>query len=252
MRIDWWTLALQTVNVVVLIWLLSRFFFRPVADIIAKRQEQANKLLSDAAAARREAEDVQADAEKMRAEIAAERDRLVAEARKAARAEKENLLGQASQEVAKLRSEADAAIARDRAAADRAMIERASELSADIAQRLLARVGAKVALSAFLDGLCQELRALSSDVREGLTATPTDQPIEVVTARLLSNEETEQVCGALREVFGANLPVAFRSDAAVVAGIELHGRNTIVRNSWRADLDRIRAELGSERHRRES
>jgi hypothetical protein len=29
----------------------------------------------------------------------------------------------------------------------------------------------------------------------------------------------------------------------LIAGIELHGPATIVRNSWRADLDRIREEL---------
>ena len=50
MRIDWWTLALQTVNVLVLIWILGRFFFRPVMDIVVKRQQEANKLLADAAA----------------------------------------------------------------------------------------------------------------------------------------------------------------------------------------------------------
>jgi len=29
MTIDWWTLGIQTVNVVILIWLLERFFWRP-------------------------------------------------------------------------------------------------------------------------------------------------------------------------------------------------------------------------------
>ena len=46
---------LQTVNVVILVWLLGRFFCRPVVDIVAKRQEETNKLLADAAAARQEA-----------------------------------------------------------------------------------------------------------------------------------------------------------------------------------------------------
>ena len=56
MPIDWWTLALQTVNVLILVWLLARFFCRPVAAmIVAKRQEQASKLLADAVAARQEA-----------------------------------------------------------------------------------------------------------------------------------------------------------------------------------------------------
>ena len=34
MTIDWWTLGLQAVNVAVLIWLLGRFFWKPVAAMI--------------------------------------------------------------------------------------------------------------------------------------------------------------------------------------------------------------------------
>ena len=35
MRFDWWTLALQTVNFAVLVWLLHRFLYRPVLRMIA-------------------------------------------------------------------------------------------------------------------------------------------------------------------------------------------------------------------------
>jgi len=38
----------------------------------------------------------------------------------------------------------------------------------------------------------------------------------------------------------------------VLAGIELQGHNVILRNSWRADLERIREELSRERHARKS
>ena len=119
MRIDWWTLALQTVNALVLIWILARFFFRPVANIIAKRQEEANKLLADAAATRQQAADTRAAADQVRAQVNAERDRLIAEAQASGRKEKENLLAQALQEIAKLRSEAETAIARDQSQPNR-------------------------------------------------------------------------------------------------------------------------------------
>jgi F-type H+-transporting ATPase subunit b len=243
MRIDWWTLALQTVNVLVLIWILARFFFRPVADIVAKRQEEANKLLSDATAARQDAADARADVDKVRAEIAAERDQLIAEARKAARVEKENLLAQSSQEIAKLRSEAEAAMARDQAAADQAIIAHASELAVDIAQRLLGRLPSGTCLAVFLDGLCRELGALSPEARDSFTSAAADHPIELVTATSLSDSEKEQIHPALKAVLASDLPLVFRTDPAVIAGIELHSRSTIVRNSWRADLDRIREEL---------
>jgi F-type H+-transporting ATPase subunit b len=252
MTFDWWTLALQTVNALVLVWILARFFFRPVVNIIARRQEEANKLLADAAAAREKAADVRADADKAGAEISAERDRLITQARISAQTEKANLLAESSQEIAKVRSEAQAAIARDQTAAEQAIIARASELSVEIAQRLLGRLPSKVVLSAFLDRLCGALSALSSEAREGLASAAAGHAIEIVTAKPLSEEEARHVGDALKAAFGWEPPFAFRTDPALLAGIELHSRNTIVRNSWRADLDRIRGELDCDEHARRS
>jgi F-type H+-transporting ATPase subunit b len=249
MRIDWWTLALQTINVLILIWILARFFFRPVMDIVVKRQQEANKLLSDAADIRQKAADACTDVDKARAAIAAERQRLVAEAQEAARIERQNLIARASQEIAKLHSEAVVAIAHDRTVAEAAIIDRASELSIEIAQRLLARFPHQDMLYAFLAEICREVRALSPAARGGLAAaTAKDAPIEIVTAASLSAEETHHIHTVLKDAFGRELPIAFRSDPSIIAGIELMGKNTIIRNSWRADLDRIRQGLSRDEH----
>ena len=249
MNIDWWTLALQTVNVLILIWILARFFFRPIADIVAKRQEETNKLFAEADAARKQASDARSDAEKGRAEVAAARDRLLAEAQKSAQAEKSKLLEQAAQDAAKLRHESEAAIARDRAAAEQEILDHAGALSIDIARRLLARLPSNLALETFLDALCGEIGKLSPEARGAFeAAATTGHPIEVVTQGPLNDEETKHVRDALKQAFGADLPFTFSSDPKVLAGIELHGHNVILRNSWRADLDQIREELSRERN----
>jgi F-type H+-transporting ATPase subunit b len=244
MRIDWWTLALQAVNVLILIWILARFFFRPVAEIIAKRQADANKLLADAAARQQAATDVRVEVDKAFAQIDTERARLIEDARKSAQLEKTNLLSHARQEIGKLRADAEAAIAHDRAMAQEAVIARASELSVQIASRLLARLPSQIGLFTFLDGLRRELEALPPDVRHGLASEGSaDAAIEVVTAAQLSEDEVARVRAALKEVLGSEAAMMFRSDPEVIAGIELHSRHTIVRNSWRADLEGIREEL---------
>jgi len=251
MHIDWWTLALQTVNVLVLIWILGRFFFRPVADIVAKRREQANALLAAAAAARREAADARADAENARAEIDAERGRLIAEARKSAESERTDLLAQSSEQIAKLRSEAEATIERQRIAAEQAIIARASELSVEIARRLLGRLQSAIPSTTFVDGLCKELSGLSPEEKQRLASAAGD-PIKVVTATPLSEDDAERVRRVLQPAFGVQPLFEFQTDPAVIAGIELHSRNTIIRNSWRADLERIREELSRDEHPRGS
>lgn len=251
MRIDWWTLALQTANVLILIWLLGRFFFRPVMDIVARRQDAANKILDDARHARQQAADMRVEVEQMRAKISAERDGIMAQAHDAARIETEKQQAQLADELARQRSEAAAAISRDRAAAQSAVIDHASELSVDIARRLLSRVAERSILAAFVEELCREIRALPPALRDGLASATADRPIEVVTAEPLSSEQQQYVGRALKDALGVEPSLAFRSDAAIVGGTELHGQGTIIRNSWSADLERIRQELSGDTHARQ-
>jgi F-type H+-transporting ATPase subunit b len=244
MHIDWWTLGLQTVNVLILVWLLARFFFRPVMDIVAKRQQEASKLLDDAAQARQDAVEERAKAEQERADVAAEREKLIAQAHSAAQIEKQNVLAQAAQEIGKLRDGANAAIAHGRAAMEAAAIDHASTLAVNVAQRLLDRFRAQDLLATFINETSRDLRALSPQARQSLAgATTAEHPIEVITAAPLSDDEKKHVAATLKEVFGRDLPLVFRFDAGIINGIELQGQNTIIRNSWRADLDRIRGEL---------
>jgi F-type H+-transporting ATPase subunit b len=252
MHINWWTLALQTVNVLVLIWILGRFFFRPIMDVVAKRQAAVDRLLADADAARKEATNLHAEAENVHREIGAERARLMMEARKEAEAEKAHVLKAAQGEIAKRHSEAEASIVRDRAAAQADIVARASELAVEIARRLLARFPPQIALPAFLDGLCRELRALSPESKAQLASFAAGESIEVVSAAPLSDAEAEHVRSVLEQTFGDELTLSFRSDLTLIAGIELHGRNTIIRNSWRADLDRIREDLNRDKQPRQS
>ena len=87
MRIDWWTLGLQTVNVLVLVWILSKFLFRPVVAIIDERRAAAAKILTDAEAAKEQAAAARDVAEAHSAAIAAGRDAALRQAAKGTRIE---------------------------------------------------------------------------------------------------------------------------------------------------------------------
>ena len=217
-------------------------------DIVVRRQAEANKLLSDAAAARAQAKATYAAAKKAIADVAADRNRAIAEARKAAETEKAELLAQSSREITRLHSEAEAAIARDRTTSATAVVAHARELSVDIARRLLGRLPPAISFAAFLDGLCREVKALSPESKASLAADAADA-IDIVTAAPLSAEDTGRVRDALHHALDAQPPIEFRVEPALIAGIELRNGGTIVRNNWRADLERIGEELGRDERR---
>ena len=243
MHLNLWTLAFQTVNVLILIWVLARFFFRPLAEIVDKRQRETTKLLADAAAARQEARELRTVALKMREEIAAERDRLLGEARKAAQEEKARELALSNEEVAKQRREAEGVIARERLAAERAFSARASELSIDIARRLLRRLPAGVSFAAFCAGLGEELRALPADSKLKLATSDADHPVEIVSAERLNEDQAQDARATLRREIGGEPLLVFREDPTLIAGVEIRSRNLIVRNNWKADVEAIRQEM---------
>ena len=76
MRIDWQTLALQTVNVLILNLDFSRFLFPPGDGDHRERRAAAVKLLDDAEAAKRQAITEREAAEAEAAKIAAARDEV--------------------------------------------------------------------------------------------------------------------------------------------------------------------------------
>jgi F-type H+-transporting ATPase subunit b len=243
MRIDWWTLALQTANVLILIWLLAKFLFRPVKEIVDRRQDEANKLLADAADARRHAEEVRAEVERAHAGIVADHNKMIAAAHAAAETERTALLAKTIDEMTKLRAETDAAIARDRLAIEKTLIDRVRDLAIEIARRLLGRVGPAAGFDAFLAGLCQQIKALPPRERGAFALTPEGEGLEIITAAPLDPEAAERVRHAVGEALGGTPVLTFRNDPAVIAGIELRGRHAVVCNSWRNDLECIREEL---------
>ena len=246
MQIEWWTLAFQTVNVLVLIGLLGWFLFRPVAELVARRQERANKLLADAAAAREQANEARTDLERARANITAERDVLITDARKAAEIERRALLAQANEEVVKLRAEASAAASRDRAAIEKQLIDRTRDLVLDVARRLLGRVPRAAAVDVFLAGLIEQVQMLSPRERAAFTQVGEENgSLEVVTAEPLSMADAGHIREVITQALGGKPALVFRTDPALIAGIELHSHHAVIRNSWRGDLDHIREELNA-------
>jgi F-type H+-transporting ATPase subunit b len=243
MHIDWSTLALQTINVLILVWILSHFLFRPLRKIIAERQAKTDAVLAEAAGAREQAAAAVAAADKQRADMEAQRESLLIAAQNEAAKEKARLLDAATKVANDLRTEAHLAAAHDRAAMEAALIGRVKDLAVEITQRLLGRIAPDAGLDGFVAGLCAQLDKLPAQTRAAFVpGTGRDGGIEVVTAAPLSTEIGAHVRRALEELFGER-PLSFRVDPALIAGIEVHGRTASLHNSLRSDLDKIVKEL---------
>ncbi|MFG1201434.1 F0F1 ATP synthase subunit delta [Xanthobacter aminoxidans] len=241
MRIDWWTLGLQTINVLVLVFILSRFLFRPVAAMIEERRAAAAKLLDDARAARAAVEAERQGVAKQTADLAQSRGEAMKAAAEQAEAEKRTILAAARAEADRLRAAAAADIARDRREAAAAASDEASRLALDIAARLLSRLPEEARVTGFVEGLAKGAADLPESVRATMGVNGT--PIRLKVPRALSADEAQACRERLSQALGRAVKITPIVDPELVAGLEIDMPHAAVRNSFRADLDRIAAAL---------
>lgn len=237
MRIDWWTLGFQTVNVVILVWLLERFFWRPVAAMIEQRRILTAKALADAKAAQDQVASGMAEIMSTRAGFDKEHEAILAAARQQAETAAKVTLEIAAKEAAAHTAAACAATVAEHDANEAAWSDRAGQLAVQIAGRLAGRLHGSAVSTAFLDWLVSSIQAMPAQARQA--ALTEDGGFEAISAEPLSQAEQERTRSLIGKAFDAEPQMRFKTDPALIAGIELHGPHFVLDNSWRADLGQI-------------
>ncbi len=250
MHFDPWTLGLQLANFLVLVWLLHRFLYKPVLGIIAARKAATDKLVADAQAEKKAAEDLKQSLESQRAAIAQERDAALKAAREAADAESKAVLAKAHAEAETLRLEAKKTFDRERAEIATTVGRDAARLAVSIVRRLLQEAPAVSVQEGLLDLVCDDVKSLPADskkhIAERVAADATT--LEVVTATPLDKRTATRFGASLSAALGAPAKPKFQVDKALIAGVEVRFPFTILRRSWSEDLKRIEAELNDDEH----
>ena len=95
MLIDWFTVAAQVVNFLILVWLLKRFLYKPVLAAIDEREKRIATQLQDAEKKKAEALKEQAEFQHKNEELDHQRVALLADAATAAKTEREKLIAAA-------------------------------------------------------------------------------------------------------------------------------------------------------------
>ncbi|TJY63104.1 hypothetical protein E4T66_05175 [Sinimarinibacterium sp. CAU 1509] len=232
MSIEWSTLGLQAINVLVLLWLLQRFLYRPVLAVLERRRAAIDQQMAEAAAVQQKADAARQAVEDERIALATQREQLLAKAQaeaettRAARlhdveAQSERLIEAGRHQLEQERRDASAQLRRD-----------AAQLAADFAQRVLARTPKGALLRAYVDEI--------ADHAAQMTLTPSDEA-RVVTAEALSDPESAALVERLGPALGHVGQWRFDVDPSLLAGVEIHLADTVIGHTLAQDLARLQA-----------
>jgi len=238
MTFDWWTLALQAINFVVLVWLLWRFLYRPVREVIAKRKEVADRAFNEADSKAKEAEAARQSFEDGKAKLVQERQDMLKKVHDELEAERAKVLEAARGEAAKLVDEAHAAITDERAAAFDEIRAQVGELAADMASGLLRNIGSNALSEVFLEQLDKQLKALPADELKRLEAdlAANSAHLKVVTAEPLAAKDRKRWTARLETVLANTVETEFTTDPNILGGAEIHFPHAVLKFTWADQL----------------
>ena len=134
-----WEIIVSLCNLVILLLLLKHFLFKPIQNILAKREAEIQKDYDDAHKASAEANALRAEYEKHMSEAKAEAADIVKSATQKAQANGEEILIDARNQAHRMMERADAEIQQEKKKAMNELKDEISGIAIDIASKVVER-----------------------------------------------------------------------------------------------------------------
>lgn len=223
MNLDATTFALEVLNFLVLVWLLKRFLYKPVLDVIERRRSEDEKTVAAARALRAQADALKTQYEARLANAAQDRERALAKLDGEIAAERARRLAAIQVEAQADRERRQALDARDVERRDAERDRRAVRMGARFASRLLERLAGPELEGRIVELALADLRTLTDEQRQGLQqalAAP-DPGVEVTSAHALAPAQRLALTQALADLAGSPVEPTFATDASLKAGLRV-------------------------------
>lgn len=223
MLIDWFTVAAQVVNFLILIWLLTRYLYKPILDAVDAREGRIAAELADADAKKAEAKAVYEEFQLKKTEFDQQRAALLRKAHDDANAERLRLLDEARTAARAETNKQAEALRAEVERLSRAIGRRAQQEVFAIVRRTLADL-ATVSLEARLsEAFTSRLRDLDAQTKAviGHAIESASDPALVRSAFELPPAERAAIQRALDDTFSREVKVRFETAPDLVGGIEL-------------------------------
>ena len=102
-----WTFIAQICNLFIQMYLIKRFLFKPINEMLEKRRAAADAEITDAEAAKKEANAIKEEYEQNMQEAKAKANEILESARKTATLQSEKIVKEASEQAAALKNKAE-------------------------------------------------------------------------------------------------------------------------------------------------
>jgi F-type H+-transporting ATPase subunit b len=242
LHLQWSTVVFQLLNFVILLAVLARFLYRPLMQVMRRREEDVAKRLRDAEERAKRAEVERAQLAEASRAAQAEAEALLTSARAEAARVKEEELTRARQETERQLDQGRRRIADEERAARERLADDARRTAVKVAASLIAKVAGRPFHRALLDQVLETgLRfdgAQTEQFRRALEHA--GRAVTVETAYPVPEEVQAQLHDAIAKALGPGpdlVRVSFDVTPSLMAGLRIMVGGGVVDLSLRHTLD---------------
>jgi F-type H+-transporting ATPase subunit b len=245
MLIDWFTVAAQIVNFLILIFLLKHFLYGPIIRAMDRRQEMVVSRLQEADEKWQEAEGEKERLAAQQRELKHQREELLAEARQEAEELRKQLTTQAREEVARLQERWQASLQSEQESFLKELQRRAGLQVYAVAGKALAELADADLEQRMVDSALGRLEKLEGEPRDRLQESARNATALVVrSAFAIPDKDRQRLTKRLHEVLVAKPEVRYETAPELLCGIEIDAHGCMIGWNLGEYLRELEEDLG--------
>lgn len=235
MPIDWFTVAAQAINFLLLVWLMKRFLYKPVLRAIDAREKRIEEQLADARAQKMEALEEKEEFQRKNEIFDQERTELMNAAAEEAKSEKMRLLEEARASAEELQTKWREGLEKDASRLEEDFQSRVRKDVFFIVRKTLSDLAGEELEGKIIDLFLRRLEAMDEETRTSLAPVSKDPDgsVQLRTAFPLTEKQQKRIAQEVKRLFALKGEPKFTVEEDLLAGIELSAKGQKI--SWTID-----------------
>jgi F-type H+-transporting ATPase subunit b len=221
--VDWFTVAAQAVNFVVLVAILHYFLYGRIVKTVDEREDQIRSRLEEAEQKQKEVERAASEQDAREREWERERDKRLERARTESDAKRDELLEQARIEVGELRKRWHDALESDKKSFIRDLRKGIGRSAYRIARESVQRITDEALERHAVRVFRERVRAMDEEQRAKLRGAieSSDRGVTIVSAFEIGDDDRDELVTELGDALEREVEARFETAPDVICGIEL-------------------------------
>lgn len=221
MLIDWFTVAAQTVNFLLLIWLLKRFLYGPIIRAMERREARIENRLQEARQEQETAKEEAAEYQRLNRELEEGRTESLRQASEEAAKHRQQLIDQGRAEAAALAEAWKAAVCRDRQLFMAELKKRIGSEVLQITRKSLNDLTGGDLTALLVERFGVRFASLEDEQQEICRSVAEKSGAVVRSSGILDDAMRHTLETELRRVLGQELEISYHTEEEMPLGIEL-------------------------------